>query len=252
MKIGILGIGVIGSAIVEGFSYQNDPEHELYISPRNEERSKALAEKYPCVTRCSSNQEVLDQSELVIISVLPQIGLKVLEGLSFNKTHHVVNLMSDKKLDQLRSVIGQTQTLVHMVPLSFISRREGPIAIYPPNSLIEDLFKKLGHIIVLDDLKKIEAIAAITGLMTSYYSLLNDIVSWGEDNGLSNEESKDYTTNFFLALSKHAKEDQLPILANEMTPGGINELGVNYIRDLGGFKQWIDILDPMLKRINRK
>ena len=249
MNIGILGIGVIGSAVAQGFLKDGDLEHKFYISPRGENRSQALEKEYSQVVRCKSNQDVLDASEVIIVSVLPQKGLEILSELEFKSNHHVINLMSDKKLDQIEAVIGKTKSLTHMVPLSFIQNREGPIAIYPQNKFVIDLVNKLGHVVAVDDVNKIESIAAITGLMTSYYRLLNDVANWGENNGLTYEESKDYTTNFFEALSKNASSGDLNILSNEMTPEGLNEYALKYLDENMTFDKWINTLDPMLKRV---
>jgi len=249
MKIGVLGVGVIGSSIIEGFCMNGDLEHDLYISPRGESRSKALESKYDQVTRCKSNQEVVDSAEIVLIAVLPSKGIEVLKSLSFSKDHHVINLMSDKKLNTISEVIGETKSLTHMVPLSFIQNRQGPIAIYPNNSFVESLFSKLGHMVCVDKVEDIEAIAAITGLMTSYYRLLQEISIWGQSSGLTYQVSRDYTTNFFEALSRNAYQGDLKALSNEMTPGGLNEYALNHLEENKVFRSWIDTLEPMLRRV---
>lgn len=249
MNIGVLGIGVIGSAIVKGFCLNGDSEHQLYISPRGENTGLELAKQYPQVTRCQTNQEVLDRSDLVIIALLPQKGMEILTEVKFKKTHQVVNLMSDKKLDAIKAVIGETKSLIHMVPLSFISKREGPIAIYPEDESIIRIFEKMGHIVAVNEVEKIEAIAAITGLMTSYYRLMNDIVNWGTDHHLSRQEATDYTGRFFEALAKHGTSEGLATLATEMTRGGLNEMGLKAIESENGFKLWTTVLDPMLKKV---
>jgi len=235
MNIGSLGIGVIGSAIVKGFCLNEDQEHQIYLSPRGEKIGSELAKRYPQVTRCLTNQEVLDHSDLIIIALLPQKGMEILGELQFRKTHQVINLMSDKKRDAIEAVIGKTKSLVHMVPLSFISKREGPIAIYPEDEAIISLFEKMGHIIAVNEVEKIEAIAAITGLMTSYYRLMHDIVGWGTEHHLSRQEATDYTSRFFEALSRHGKSEDLSVLATEMTRGGLNEMALKSISSEDGF-----------------
>lgn len=252
MKIGILGVGVIGSAIISGFCLDGDDEHQLFISPRSEHISKTLQEKYTQVTRCENNQDLVDKSDIVIISILPKVGLEVISNLKFRSNQHVINLMSDKTLDEIKTAIGETETLVHMVPLSFISKRKGPIAIYPSSEFVLNLFQKLGHIIQVDDAKKIESIAAITGLMTSYYKLINDITNWGSENGLTHNESKEYTTHFFEALSKHAGQSDLDRLSTEMTPGGINEKAIHHIKNNNGFEPWVNILDSLAAKLKHK
>lgn len=248
MKIGVIGVGVIGSAIIEGFCYEGDCSHDLLISKRNKLRSETLALKYSNISRYD-NQEILDRAEVIILSVLPKDGYDILESLKFKSSHHVINLMSDKKLEDIKRVIGDTASLTHMVPLSFISNRNGPIALYPKHDLIENLFSTLGQVVSVESYDEIKAIASITGLMTSYYKLLNDIVSWGENNGLTHDVSKVYTTHFFQALSQHGREHNLNQLAQEMTPGGLNQFAVTYLQDQESIKTWVKALDPILMRL---
>lgn len=252
MNIGILGVGVIGRAIVEGLCYDDDQTHRIFLSPRSQKNTNALAKKYNQVIKCQDNQSVIDQSDIIFISVLPNKGLEILEGLSFNKNHHVINLMADKKLDEIRAVIGETASLSHVIPLSFIAKRRGPIALYPKNDMVENLMSQLGHVISVDTYEKIKSMATISGLMTSYYGLLNDIIQWGVKNNLSQEEAKDYTSLFFESLSWYARQDNVETLAREMTPGGLNEMALKYIDQENGFEPWLLALEPIFARLNKK
>ncbi len=254
MSIGFIGTGVIASALVTGICSGNDLDHRIYLSPRNAERAAKLAEKFENVTVCGTNQEVLDKAEWVILSVIPKHGEEILRPLSFREDHRVINLMSDRKLPEIAGWIGKTRTLVHMVPLSFVAKRIGPIAIYPNDRDVAELFAPLGEIVAVDNVKKIEALAAITGLMSSYYTLLWEIVKWGEQEGLSVKEATDYAAAFFEALSsqvRHTADGELSRLAQEMTPGGLNEMALLSITADEGFEPWVRALDPIIRRLRR-
>jgi len=254
VDIGFVGTGVITSALVTGLCSGKDLDHRIYLSPRNAERAKDLADKFENVTVACSNQEVIDRSEWVVLAVVPKFGEEIIRPLAFREDHRVINLMSDRKLPEIAGWIGKTRTLVHMVPLPFASRRIGPIAIYPNDGDTGDLFAPLGEIVGVDDVRKIEALAAITALMSSYYNLLWELVKWGEREGLSRKESTDYTTAFFQALSfqaRHSDESDLGRLAMEMTPGGLNEMALLSIKGEGGFEPWVRALDPVLARLRK-
>lgn len=252
MKIGIIGVGVIGSAIVEGLCYGHDESHQVFLSPRNHEIGNKLVDLYANVKQCSSNQEVLDQAELVIISVLPEIGLDLLTDLEFNESHHVINLMRNIKLEEIETLIGPTKSLTHMVPLSFISKRKGPIAVFPGHKVVIDIFNHLGQVMIYECMDKIEAVAAITGLMTSYYRLLHDVSLWGKEKALTDDEAKDYTCEFFKALTQHAQESDLEKLAGEATPGGINEFALRRLEKDKVFTRFVETLNPMLNDVKNQ
>lgn len=255
VNIGFIGTGVIASALVTGFCSSDGLDHRIYLSPRNAERAAELAGRFRNVTVCSSNQEVLDKAEWIVIAVVPKYGEEVLRSLSFKKEHRVINLMSSRKLPEIAGWIGTTRTLVHMVPLPFASKRIGPIAIFPNDKDVAELFAPIGSIVGVGDVGQIEALQAITGLVSSYYTLLLEIVRWAEGEGLSREEANNYTTALFKALSEQvcdAEADELERLAGEMTPGGINEMALTAIKEHGGFEAWIRALDPALARLRKK
>lgn len=254
MRIGFIGTGTIASAIVTGFCTAKDVNHSIYLSPRNEKKANQLADRFSNVQVASSNQEVLDKSEWIVLSVIPELGEEIIKPLSFRADHRVINLMSDKKLPEIASWIGKTRNLVHMVPLPFISSKIGPIVIYPKNADVGNLFSPLGEIIQVDQVEKVESLAAITGLMSAYYKLLLEIIEWGERHGLSQKEATDYTISFFKALMYQIKGidyKELNILAEEMTPGGLNEMALNLIDDNNGFEIWNEALDIVLARLRK-
>lgn len=253
-RIGFIGTGTIASAIVTGFCSNEGTNYNIYLSPRNEKKAFYLADKFPNVRVASSNQEVLDKSEWVILSIVPELGEEIIKPLSFKADHRVINLMSDRKLPEIARWIGDTRTLVHMVPLPFIANRVGPIVIYPNDNDVVNLFSPLGEIIVVGQVEKVETLAAITALMSSYYKLLSEIVRWGQENGLSQKESTNYTISFFEALMYQIKDkdyEKLNILVEEMTPGGLNEMALNLINDKEGFGLWLEALDLVLSRLRK-
>lgn len=78
-NIGFIGVGVIASAIVKGFCSKGDLGHKIYLSPRNADSAAELAGMFKNVTVCSSNQEVLDKAEWVVLlkehgALVPWIG----------------------------------------------------------------------------------------------------------------------------------------------------------------------------------
>lgn len=229
-------------------------DHNIILSPRNAKRAADLANQFDNVMIAGSNQEVLDKSEWVVLSVVPQLGQEIIRPLSFREDHRVINLMSDRKLPEIASWIGKTRTLVHMVPLPFASRRIGPIVIYPKDEDVANLFAPIGEIISVDEVEKVEALAAITALMSSYYQLLWEIVKWAKGKGLSEKESTDYTIAFFEALSiqaHHIEDMSLSSLSKEMTPGGLNEMALIKIKNENSFQPWIEALELVMKRLNR-
>ncbi len=251
MKIGVIGTGIMASYIVTGFC-DFDCEHQFILSPRNREKSAFLAEKYSNVTVAKDNQDVLDNCEAVILSVLPQTAEEILSKLTFRKELKVISIIPVLGLKKIAEIIGETEILVDVLPLPFIKQRIGPIVINPPCKEIEDIIRPLGDLIAVEDPAQMAAMRTITALMSPYYELCNSVVEWGMENSLTEEASKAYTTSFFGALSVLASQTEkgkLKELAEEMTPGGLNWQATNYLKDNQAFRHWQIALDAILERV---
>ncbi|MGO4419389.1 NAD(P)-binding domain-containing protein, partial [Streptomyces sp. MCAF7] len=77
-RIGIIGVGEIGRAIVTGLcdgaeaADGADGPPEVFLSPRGARTAAELSERYKGVRVCADNQQVVDRSEIVLIAVRGQ------------------------------------------------------------------------------------------------------------------------------------------------------------------------------------
>jgi pyrroline-5-carboxylate reductase len=94
MKLGFVGTGAMTSAIVTGLGFASLRAESIWLSPRNPVLAEDLARRFENVSVASSNQEVLDKCETVVLAVRPQIARKVLSELRFRPDHHVISIMS--------------------------------------------------------------------------------------------------------------------------------------------------------------
>lgn len=258
MNIGILGTGVISSSLVKGFCEDEFSASNIhfYLSPRNKEKAASLKESYPSqVTVCKDNQEVLDNSEWVILALLPRHAEEVLSCLKFRNEHKVLTLMSDHSIAKVGEMTGEVVKIIRMVPLPFAAMHIGPIAYFPIDKEIDSLFSPLGDMIAVGQESELSVISGMTGIMSAYYMLLHEMTKYGEEHGLSHKTSIDYMTAFFEALNvkARAKEDgDLNALAYEMTPGGLNEMALKSMLADDGYKPWSDALDKVMNRLSVK
>ncbi|MCL2588537.1 MAG: NAD(P)-binding domain-containing protein, partial [Oscillospiraceae bacterium] len=187
MKIGVIGTGTISSAIVTGFCTKK-AGHEFFLSPRNAEKAAALAAAFSEVQVCASNQEVLDKADWIFIT-LQKSGFGALEELVFRKDHKVLNMATEMQLDDLKSIIGETAILAHVVPLPMIVRGFGPLMIYPEIPAVGELFAPVGDPLYLQDLKDVRYLQLLTCVMSPYYMLLEEFVGFTEAGGVDHELS---------------------------------------------------------------
>ncbi len=248
MKIGILGVGVIGTAIVHGFCMDHDTSHEIYLSYRSKANSDLLSKKYLNAKRMETNQEVIDHSQCVILALHPSVGEETVKSLDFTKTKRIINLMADTKLDDLKGWIGKDIPIVQVIPMPCIANRTGPIIIYPKDRTVAELFRDLGEVIQVEENQQMRALQAITALAATYYTMLYKVANWGEKYNLTKEITSGYTASLFAAISGLAKEQNIKKLVDEMTEGGLNVMALEHIQNKNGVDLWIEALEKVMKR----
>jgi len=250
MKIGVIGTGMIASAVVTGFCSQKTG-HEFFLSPRGAEKSAALAAKFSEAKVCASNQEVLDNSEWIFIT-LQKSGFDALSELKFRKDHKVVNMATEMRLSDLKNITGDTALLAHVIPLPMIANGYGPLLIHPEVKEVGELFAPISDVLYTENLNDVRPLQLLTCIMSPYYMLLDEIAKFSDDQGLEHALSVKFLHSLFSSLSRRVAESEtcdLVELAHDMTPGGYNEQSMNELLDNGAIGAWRTALDNLLKRL---
>ncbi len=256
MVIGVIGVGIISSYIVEGFCGYGDCEHTFLLSPRGKENSLKLKEKYPALIEVAKdNQSVIDNSDYVILSLLPQTAEEILSELNFNKSSKVISVIPVLGLEKIKMILGDVDLIVDVLPLPFIEKRMGPLAVYPKNQDVISLISHLGDIVAVDNENEMSTLRTITSLMSPYYEVLHHITEWAGEKGVGEINAKNYAVSFFNALgfmANSVKEGELFHLAKEMTPNGLNHQATEYIKAQNGFEIWQNALEGVYKRVTKE
>src|SRR5687768_16253142 len=93
-KIGILGCGNLGQALLRAFIDSGlVPPENLFVTNRMERKSAKIAEEFG-VNALHTNEELVDLCEAVIIGVKPQDLYQTIEPIasSFHQGHTVLSL----------------------------------------------------------------------------------------------------------------------------------------------------------------
>lgn len=252
--MGFIGTGAITEAVVTGFC-KRAPEmpFPIVLSPRTRERAERLQAAYPDrVTVAESLQQVLDQSEWVVLALLPQTAEAVLTELRFRPDHKVISFMADHAPSRIRAWIGETAVLTRMVPLTFHAYCNGPILLCPPQPEAEELFGRIGSVLPLTDAQQEAALFGITAGVAPLFSVMDTLVQWAVEQGVPETQAAAYVTQFFRAISEEAVRqtpEGIHTMATVSTPGGLNMAARDSIDKAGGFAAWRDALEQLKPRL---
>ena len=255
MILGFIGTGKIASSVINGICNSKIRYKQIIISPRNKKIATSLSKKFKKIKISKTNQEIVDKSDWVFLSVTPTVGEKIIKDLKFRSNQKVISFISTITLSQLKRMIKKRIDIVRAIPLPPISLKEGPVPIFPPNKKVKAFFDKLGSAVEIKNEKLSINFWSTSGMMASYYELLETISLWLNKRGVKKLDAQKYVTSLFLALSKDAvinsDKDLKLLVKDSQTPKGLNEQGLNEMIKKDVYKSLINTLNSIYKRLDK-
>ena len=255
MKIGFIGTGYIAKSVITGILGSKLKINKIFISQRNKKISNFLSKKSRKIVIINNNQEIINKSNWVFLSITPTVGNKILKDLKFKKNQTIISFISTIKMSQLKKYIKVKATIVRAIPLPPISLRKGPVPIFPPNKKVKNFFNQLGTTVEIGNEKLSKNFWATSGMYASFYELLSTMSNWLVKRGIKRDKAQKYITSLFVALSENAivnsKKDLKHLVKDSQTPRGLNEQGVKELRKAGFYRSTEKTLNSILKRLNK-
>jgi len=249
---GVLGVGSIATAIVTGLCDGVAEPPEIVLSPRNAARAADLAARLPTVRVATDNQQVVDDSEVVVVCLLPTSAAEVLAGLAFRANHAMVSAVAGFPVARLAGLIAPATDIARSIPLPAVATRGSVTPVYPATQAATGLYGRLGGSMELGNELAYEAVAAASATVAAYFRYLGTIADWLSDRGIPTSAARRYVADTFAALSDELDSPDLDfatLAQAHTTPGGLNE---QFARDLdaAGTYDAVQVgLDAVLKRI---
>ena len=255
MKIGFIGTGQIAKSTVLGILKSNLKVEKIYISQRNKKISRLLRKKSKKIRIIINNQEIINKSNWVFLSITPTVGNKILKDLKFKKNQTIISFISTINMSLLKKYIKVKATIVRAIPLPPISLKKGPVPIFPSNKNVKRFFNQLGTTVEIGNEKLSKNFWATSGMYASFYELLSTMSNWLVKRGIKRDKAQKYITSLFVALSENAivnsKKDLKHLVKDSQTPRGLNEQGVKELRKAGFYRSTEKTLNSILKRLNK-
>ena len=255
MNLGFIGTGKITTSIIAGIYKSKINFKNILISKRNIKNSTYLKKKYKKIFVYDDNQSIINNSDWVFLSITPDVGKKIIKNLNFKKKQIIISFISSIRLAELKKMINVNVKIIRVIPLPPISIREGPVPICPPNKKVKFFFDKLGSVVEIKNEKLSINFWSTSGMMASYYNMLDTISVWLNKKGVKKLDAQKYVTSLFLALSKDAfinSNKNLKLLVKDsQTPKGLNEQGLKEMIKKNVYKSVTTTLNSIHKRLDK-
>ena len=255
MKLGFIGTGKIASSVITGICKSSIKYNKIFISSRNNKISKQLKKKFKRIVIERDNQKIVSSSNWVFLAVTPTVGEKIIRNLKFRSNQTIVSFISTMTIPNLKKMIKVKANIVRAIPLPPISLKKGPVPICPPNKKVKKFFDQIGSTVEIKNEKLSINFWSTSGMMASYYEILNVMSNWLVSKGIKRLDAQKYITSLFLALSEDAvvnsKKDLKYLVKESQTPKGLNEQGLKEMSKKRVYKSVINTLNSIHKRLNK-
>lgn len=244
-NVGFIGAGNMAQALIAGWLSKNliQPE-EILVSNRTPGKVKKLTEEYG-VRACATNEEVVDNSDIVVVAVKPQDFETAVEPIAsaFTSDQVVISLAAGKPLAKIKKTLPQCQNLVRVMANTPARVNRGAFGYCTLTSNIridrwmERMFGPLGLVVKLEEGEAFQAFAVATSAGVGFvYELMIYWQEWLEERGIDAELAKAMTVHTFAGASELALQSMPQSLdelqARVTSKKGITAAGLESMREL--------------------
>jgi pyrroline-5-carboxylate reductase len=174
MRIGIIGTGTIASAVVDGIAADG---HTITVSRRSAANAARLEAAYASVS-VADNQQVLDQSDVVFIGLMPDVAPAVLGALRFRADQQVISFMADVPLAVLAPMVAPAAQVSVMIPFPAIATGGSPVLTLGDSGLIRQIFGHNNDIFELASPQELGAYLCAQAVLSPAVRMVQDAAGW--------------------------------------------------------------------------
>jgi len=241
--IGFIGAGNMAYALIKGLLSNGFDAKNINVSDSNEEllinRQSELK-----ITTYSDNNSLLDNSDIVVFAVKPQVlSIVCLQLKNKVKPNHLfISIVAGIRGNDINRWLGGNFALVRTMPNTPALFQSGVTGLFANDlvsnqqkELVTSILSSVGECFWVDDEKLIDAITAISGSGPAYFFLLMQSITQaatalGLDEKTANSLSIQTSLGASLMATKSGKDSKT--LRKEVTsPNGTTQAAIESFQD---------------------
>lgn len=260
MKIGFIGVGAMAQAIIQGLLRAKFvPAESILVHSAHKQKYTDYASQNG-LTAVDGNTELVANSDIVIIAVIPKIVTTVLNEIrpKLTSSQTLVSIVSGISLDQLGQMTNETQPILRTLPNINSEFGAGMTAVVSNNNLTgeplkqaKELFAATGEIIELPE-SQFAAFSAISGSAVAYADFFIDALSRaGVKYGLNKQLATQIAAQTTLGSAKslmESKTSPAEMIDQVCSPGGDTIAGILAMEENGFLKAVVKGIDATIAK----
>ena len=243
-KIGFIGMGNMGSAMMRGLLKKADVTDMLF-TVAHEEHAKEIF-KETGVMYCDSNAELASKCKYIVLAVKPVVYPKVLKNIQdiVKRDNVIISLAPGVSIDQLKEKLGIDRRIVRAMPNTPALVGEGMTGIAyddkeftdDEKALIGEIFGTFGRCVKVDE-SLIPAVVCASGSSPAYaYMFIEALADSVVKCGMPRKMAYEFCAQSLLGAAKmvlETGEHPGKLKDDVCSPGGTTIAGVSALEENG-------------------
>lgn len=250
-NIGFIGGGNMASSLVSGLIASGHSPQQIWVSDLDEDKLRTLAANLK-INITTDNDSVVNECEVIVLAVKPQIIRTVAESISsvvLQNNVLVVSIAAGVSQNSLSNWLGDDIAIVRCMPNTPALVLTGATALHANDrvsnrqqDLAENILRSVGIAIWVEKETELDAVTAISGSGPAYFFLLMEAMEkTAVELGLDEHTASLLVQQTALGAAKIALEspDSPGQLREKVTsPGGTTQRAIETFQQ-GGFNQLV-------------
>ena len=238
-KLGIIGVGNMGEAIVKGILNKKILKSEdILVYDKFKEKSKNISEFYG-VGVANSNSQLTSLSETIILAVKPQDLEKTINEIKNNLTEEkiLISILAGVPIKKIKNLLNKNVAVVRVMPNTPALVGEGAIAVSFDDSIDENkkeyiisILSSLGKVYRVEE-KDMDVITGLSGSGPAYvFTFIDSLAQGGVKKGLPYNLALDLAIQTVLGSAKLLQEtEEHPMVLRDKvsSPSGTTIYGLH-------------------------
>ena len=213
MKIGFIGAGNMGGAIIGGI-VRGDIEAEILVFDKNPEMLLKLSKEFG-VKKAVDNKEIAKNADIIFLAVKPNVISFVIDEIKdeIRKDTLIVSIVAGKNIETIETAFGKAVKLIRVMPNTPALVGEGMSALCKNENVekeelenILEIFRKLGCAEVVAE-GMMDAVTAVSGSSPAYvFMLIEAMADAAVLGGLPRNQAYTFASQAVLGAAKMVLE----------------------------------------------
>jgi len=236
-KVGVIGIGNMGEAILKGILSNTDiSSDEIIVSDKNKERIDHIVNKYS-VAGTDNNERLVKLSDIIILAIKPKDLEKVLPSIgNLLDNKLLISVLAGIRINKIKK-FAQNAKIVRIMPNTPALVGESATGVAFDENITEEeketilnLLNAFGKSIVVEE-ELMDAITGLSGSGPAYVlTFIDSLAQGGVKQGLSYQQALELATQTVLGTAKmlmETKEHPAVLRDKVSSPAGTTIYGLH-------------------------